>query len=224
MKQIIFILLSIAVFIGCQESNSVEPILDNPSQLKVLEAEIQPFIKNGETREVLVQGSYNFNPCNNCGGLLNGCCLDYRYDDAITNGRTTRYLTDVEFYAPSTMILDGKSIKTVNIYSLNRKERVLKSGKIIDGKVWGSFRVETAAGFHPLNSQKNPKALATGKFRGNIEGKVTKVYLVGKGQNLFADRMFSASSVQVCNADNGALICITAEFKGKFTPVIKLEE
>ena len=37
MKQIIFILLSIAVFIGCQESNSVEPIFDNSSQLKVLE-------------------------------------------------------------------------------------------------------------------------------------------------------------------------------------------
>ena len=135
-----------------------------------------------------MQGNYNFNPCNNCGGLLNGCCLDYRYDDAITNGITTRYLTDVEFYAPSTMILDGKPIQTVNIYTLNRKERVLKSGKIIDGEVWGSFRVETATGFHPLNPQKNPKTLATGKFSGDIEGKVTKVNLVGKGHNLFADR------------------------------------
>jgi hypothetical protein len=72
-----------------------------------------------------------------------------------------RYIENAKFYVPSKMKIDGKSIETCNVYSLNRTERVGTNqlGKILGGETWGTFRVETATGQHPLDYHYSPKVL-----------------------------------------------------------------
>ena len=225
MKQLIFAMILVAFALGCQDSNSVEPTLDNTNQFKVSEEALwKPPIKNGKTQEMLVKCNYNFNPSAHCGGMLYGCCLDYRYDDAITNGKTFRYLNEVQFWAPSTMEIGKQTIQTCSIYSLNKTERVLESGKIIDGEAWGTFQVKAATGDCLFDLYESTDILFEGKFSGVVNGNVTNVKLVAKGYNSLAGRIFIANEVQVCNSGNGKLSCFSSEIIGKVTPVLKVEE
>ena len=225
MKQLIFILLSIAVFIGCQESNSVEPISDYSDQINKLEEDLfgEPIL-DGYSKAKKVVCNYSFNPSAQCGGMLYGCCLNYRYDDAITNGETSRYLKDVQFWAPSTMKIGKQTIQTCNIYTLNKTERIGLHGKIIGGEAWGNFQVIVATGKHPLDSNESPTILFDGKFSGEINDNVTNIKLIGKGHNSLAGRNLIAHEVQVCNSGNGKLSCFSSEIIGKVTPVLKVEE
>ena len=225
MKQIIFILLSIAVFIGCQESNSVEPTSDYSDQINKLEEDFfGERILDGYSKAKKVVCNYDFNPSAHCGGMLNGCRLDYRYDDAITNGETIRYLKDVQFWAPSTMKIGKQTIQTCNIYTLNKTERIGLNGKILGGEAWGTFQVKAATGDCLFDLYESSDILFEGKFSGVVNGKVTNVKLVAKGYNSLAGRNFIANEVQVCNSSNGKINCISSEIKGKVSPVIKVEE
>ncbi len=189
MKQFIFILLSVAMFNGCQESNSVEPIFDNSHQINKFEED--PFtipILDGNGEEKAVKCDYAFNPAADCGGLLNGSIFKYRYDDAITDGVTKRYLENVEIYAPSIMQLGAKEFTEVcMIYTLNRTEIIGLYNMVIGGETWGTFKVVESNGAVP-----NDKCtvLFEGEFKGDIDFNITKRTLFAEGKNSFNGRQF----------------------------------
>lgn len=228
MKQLIFILLSIAVFVGCQDSSVVEPNSDYSDQINKFEEDpfILPILDGyGEAKEVHVD--YYFNPClKDCGEMLYGTCLDYRYDDAITNSVVLRYIENAKFYVPSKMMVDGKSIDTYNLYTLNRTEKVGTNqyGKILGGETWGTFQVIVATGHHPLDYHYSPTVLFEGKFSGDIKENITNIKLVGKGCGYLIGRDFIASEIQVCEMANGKLNCFSSEINGKVGPKLKVEE
>ncbi len=63
MKRVIFLMLFVAV-IGCHESNSVEPVLDNSAQLNRLDdvnGTLDNPLKNGEAKVISLLCNYNFN-------------------------------------------------------------------------------------------------------------------------------------------------------------------
>ena len=229
MKKIIFILIVAVCCFGCNQENSLEPIIDNSSQFKISEDDFGKQFKFRDSEEILVNCEYRFDPCNNCGGLINGSCLDYRYDDAVTIGKygietTFRYLNDVQYFAPSKIQLNGKTINTCNIYTLNRTEKISQNGKVLDGEVWGSFKVIEDTGHHPLDPTQNPMILFTGKFSGDIDGNVTKIKLAGKGHNFLVNRNLILTELQVCNSSDGTLNCISAGISGKITCKILVDE
>ena len=223
MKQLILIMISVAFVLGCQESTSVEPELNSSDEINKLEEDLfnRPF-RDGYSIEKEVLCDYTFNPSANCGGLLNGTKLIYRYDDAITNGETKRYLENVEIYVPSSMKVGKKEvIQTCIIYTLNRTEIIGINDKVIGGETWGSFKVVKSNGSVPT-----PECIVLfeGKFRGDINFDITKRTLAGKGINSFSGRLFSANEFIECNGKRGKFNCFTSQLKGKVTPVLKVEE
>jgi hypothetical protein len=225
MKQLFFILLTAAIFFGCQDSNSVDPISDYSDQLNKVEEDLfgEPIL-NGDNKAQNVVCKYDFNPSANCGGLLNGCNLRYHNYDAIGSGVTIRYLRDVQYWVHSTMKMGNKTIQTCNIYTLNKTEILNLQGKIIGGEAWGIFQIKAATGDCLFDVYESTETLFEGKFSGTVNGKVTNVKMFAKGKNHLTGRNLVAKEVQACNSSNGKLTCFSSEIIGKVTPVIKVEE
>lgn len=223
MKQLIFILLSVILFMGCQESNSLEPNLNDLNQISKMSEDlsINPIL-DGHSKEVQVLCNYCFNPDQEHGGWLSS--PKYRYDDAITDGVIIRYLDDVKFFAPSVMEIGGKKTRVFISYTVNRTEKILLNGKVIRGETWGSFKIFKCKDPNSNHlDQNNSLLLFQGKLSGKINFDVTNIKLIGKGENAFYDRNFVASEIQVCTSKNQEFTCYSSQLTGKIQKLIKAE-
>jgi len=221
MKRVIFLMLFVAV-VGCHDSNSVGPVLDNSAQLNRLDdvnGTLGNPLKNGGTKTDVFLCNYNFNP-GQCGDVMNGSSLEYVIDNEIKGELIQRYIFNAQIYSPSKMVIDRKSFNTCNIYTINRMEKVTQGGKVLSGETWGTFKIVQYTGTVP---NENSVALFEGEFTGNIVLNTTKIKLTGKGQLGYRDRYLSVEEVQHCTSNVGKLQCWTANMKGSLSSRVKYE-
>ena len=216
MKQVIFVFLVVALFFGCHESNSVEPILDNSNQLNRQDG--MP-IQGQNTVSVRLSCEYNFNPDaadQQCGGLMSGTSLKYILDEPNGDGIHQRYIRRAQIYSPSKLEINGIIFNTYNIYSLNRKERVTSEGNVVSGKTWGTFRIVENRGTIPQKGSHNV-VLFKGEFTGDILDNTTKIKLTGEGVETYRNYHLKATEKQNCTSSNGKLHCWTSAIKGRIS-------
>lgn len=219
MKRVIFLMLFMAV-IGCHESNSVEPVLDNSAQLNRFDdvnGTLDNPLKNEDSKEVKFIGNSCFNPAKKIGEVKNGT-LKYTIDnEAKEEFFVRRYFYNVKVEAPSQMIINNRSFPTTNVYLINRVEKSTKSGKVISGKTWGTFKIHQIGGHSP--------AIFQGEFTGEIEFKTTIIKLKGKGvRGDYLGRGMKASEQLVCTASGGELLCWTSNMEGSILPLVKNDD
>jgi len=208
MKRVIFLMLFVAV-IGCHESNSVEPVLDNSAQLNRLDdvnGTLDNPLKNGEAKVTSLLCNYNFNPYHprqNCGEVVNGS-LDYVVDGL------QRYIKNVVIKAPSTVILDGKRFETFNYYTFSRVENINSAGKLLNGTTKGTFKI----------TDRNNVEMFHGKYSGEIFLNKTTIRLKGEGLNSYADKYLLAEEIQNCSSVNGKLHCWRGVIRGSILPSV----
>jgi len=217
MKHVIVVMFFVALFLGCHESNSVEPIINSSDQLDKISKSNELIFdlpqKDKESKEVDFQYNYNFNPDKGCGSVIGETSLEYTIDKEAHGQFFYRSLKDVEIAVFSTMLINNKPIKTKYIYKLNRIEKVTKTGKIISGTTWGTFKMFSVGKYY------NNVEIFRGEFTGDILLKTATLKLSGKGVwGSYRDRYLSAVEKQVCNSSNGSLKCLISTVKGKISP------
>jgi len=221
MKHLIFMLLLLVLFLGCHESNSVEPILDNSAQMNRVnnldDGTLDVPLKGGNTKEVEFVGNSSFNPDKKCGAVVNGKSLKYTYDSDVKENIVTRWFYDVEVWSPSQMVRKNKTIKTRNVYTINRVEKVTKRGKVISGETWGTFKIFEIGKYSDV-------LMFQGEFTGEILFKTTTLKLIGKGLiGSYMNRDMIASEKQICSASGGKLHCWTSSMKGSVLERVKID-
>jgi len=213
MKRVIFLMLFVAV-IGCHESNSVEPVLENSAQLNRLDdvnGTLDNPLKNGDAKVTSLLCNYNFNPDDpkkRCGWVVKGS-LDYVLDGL------QRYIKNVEIAAPSKMIIDGKKHKVRAHYTINRAENIGLGGKLLNGTTSGTFKIL---------KDGNDEEMFIGKFSGEIFLNKTTIKLKGEGVNSYADKYLLAEESQSCSSVNGKLHCWTSVIKGSILSSVVYNE
>jgi len=213
--------------IGCHESNSVEPVLDNSAQLNRLDevnGALGDSFKFDDMKREIFLCEYNFNPearNEQCGGFLNGSSLEYTYivDSEIDENFKYRYVYDVQLYSPSKIVIGNKRHNTCNIYTVNRMEKVTLAGKVVSGKTWGTFKIVLYKGTVP---DKSNVVLFEGEFTGEIEFKTTRIKLTAEGQRSYNKRYLIADEEQICGASTGR--CWTSNMKGSISPRVETED
>ncbi|MEN8193373.1 MAG: hypothetical protein ABFS12_11195 [Bacteroidota bacterium] len=220
MKQLIFALLFMALLLGCHESNSVEPILDNSTQQnkwdnKSAEGILNLPQKDLNTKEVDIYYKYNFKP-GECG--KSNKPLKYIIDkENIDDDYMYRHLYDVEIETPSTTVINNKPFKTSHVYKLNRIEKITPGGKILNGTTWGTFKIL-------YGDEDNEVEMFRGDFTGEILFSMVSIKLTGKGLlGSYKDRTLLALEKQVCNSSDGKLQCWTSDAKGKLAPKVRID-
>ncbi|MEN8193372.1 MAG: hypothetical protein ABFS12_11190 [Bacteroidota bacterium] len=216
MKQLIFALLFMAFFLGCHESNSVEPILDNSIQQNKFDNELDEGVPDlsslidGDTEQLEVACDYEFDPENGSGECCGGS-LEYFKDPEPDNGYYNRHLFNAKVRIPSTMLINNLQHEICIEFLVNRMEKVTASDEIVEGSAWGTFKI-----FY-RNSEVE---IFKGKFTGEIQNEETIITMVGKGLiKNYKNRTFWAKEKQVCNSSDGVLKCWIAEIKGYVFPV-----
>lgn len=208
------LLVSIFLFLftasGCYDSNSVQP--ESPSteesvnHLNLPYPEVLPeIVPDKDSHEQKVEGSYQFNPedpSHSSGGYLNSGSALY-----LTEGNE-RFVRNLEIYTPSTLSVNNQVYETHNVYSINRDEKILSSGKIINGKTWGSFKVVLRTSRNPVDSDV---VLFEGNFTGKIELNSAKILLKGTGLDKFTGSSLIAQETLKCT-DN--FDCWTSNLSG----------
>lgn len=222
MKNAIVAMFFMVLFLGCHESNSVEPILDSSDQMNRMDNITDDVTlnlpgKGGNSKEVKFVGNSKFNPDKKCGKVIYGT-LKYTPDNEVKEEFfVSRYFYNVKVEAPSQMVINNKTCPTKNIYIINRVEKVTKLGKVISGKTWGTFQIHQMGGHNP--------AIFQGEFTGEIEFKTANIKLKGKGvRGNYLGRVFKASEQQVCTASGGELHCWTSNMEGSILPRITIDD
>ena len=210
MIRVIVLLFSVAV-IGCHESNSVEPVLDNSTRLNRIDGVNEIIgnpIENDESETTTFLSKHDFDPDEGRGTIVGEKSLEYIIDKEVKNKYTYRHLIDVEIVVPSEMVINNKVFPTEQVYLLNREEKVTSGGKVVSGTTWGTFKIFSVG--KPFNVE-----LFSGEFTGNISLKTTKIVLKGKGvQGHYKDRYFLAEDEQIHTSQNGKLHGWISNMKG----------
>lgn len=210
MRLVMCIMLFVVIFLGCHESNSVEPILNNSTQLNKSN-DLDGTLNVSQDKDIKVvpfSSKYNFNPeapNKECGDCLNGTTLEY-----IVEGKE-RHFNNAQMWAPSEMTIDGKKINTRHIYTINRVENTGMGGKTLEGNTWGTFEITA------VRTGRKVK-LFEGEFKGEIFLNRAKIKLSGMGLGPYAKYNYYSEEEQVCTNKNGKLHCWTSESNGFLYP------
>ena len=149
--------------------------------------------------------------------MLNGT-LKYTIDnEAQEELIVRRYFNNAKVKTQSQMVINNKTYPTKNVYTINRVERVTKSGKVISGKTWGTFKIHQIGGHNP--------AIFQGEFTGEIKFQTTNIKLKGKGlRGNYLGRAMKASEQLVCTASGGELQCWTSNMEGTIFPRVETDD
>lgn len=222
MKKIIYLLALVLIAFGCDNS-ILEPKYEEPSNLAKFNNPDSDFGKGElKPRKVYIKEKltcrYTFNPLiqnGKCGGFLGKCQPKYTYEN-----EWERNLRNLNIYVPSVLKIGKKYYRTINLYNLNKYEKLSFKGNVESGKVWGTFKVylrdiieekemssSLKADFELSSFIPQPKnynfgnLLLSGTLSGDINKNASKIKLVGKGFAQLLGKDITATEELVCAND-----------------------
>lgn len=214
----------ICIFLhGCADNNPVGP------EFEIKEDQTQKTLKRLPLKEPLpvvvpkkqkFRMGYLFDPNNyNSGGFL-----DSVNTKSIIEGNL-KHTRNLQVYVPTVMVIEGQRYLTYNYYTINKDEVILNSGKVISGKLWGTFKIaERNARNITKNSEEklvSSRTLFEGDFNGKIDLTNAKIVLMGTGKEKYSDHSFGAVEQMKCSND---FSCWSSSIKGTILSLTKTAE
>ena len=230
MKNLVYLITASVLLLACEQS-MVEPVYEDPAdsekQIQISnELNDDNLAPKKNYRKVSFAGEYTFDPDNQNGGFVGKHTPKYAYEN-----NTERSLRNLRIYSPGELTIAEKTYKVVNVYTINRYERLSKKGIVVSGKTWGHFEIylkkkpeikedEIPVRFSTTNTASLDKdklgnIIFNGQFSGTITGGKVTVALVGNGQNEMKGSRMTGKELMNC----GNRFCYKSKSSGKLVHV-----
>ena len=226
MKNLFYLLVGSFLLLACERS-IVEPTYDDPLELDKAELSHENLGPKKSYVTIDFRSQYNFDPSENNGDFLANETPKYSYETD-----QERFLRNMKVYTPGTLTVGENNYKVVNVYTINKQERLSKKGNVISGNTWGEFRIHLESEGNIKEDERSEKdsliltkvlnqpelgeLILSGKFSGKINGNKIKIKLHGQGHN----KLNGAKLVGVEQMTCGEKFCWKSNSSGK---VIKVE-